>query len=77
MNKEQGASHKEQAKKPVTCDLKPVTNILLFSRLVMELGLCEQLIQNVYIKNPASLENISQLTSQAWGKNKATCVEMM
>jgi len=43
----------------------------------MELGLCEQLIQNVYIKNPAALENISQLTSQAWGKDKTTCMEMM
>jgi hypothetical protein len=31
----------------------------------MELGVCEQLIKDQYIRNPASLENISQLTNIA------------
>jgi hypothetical protein len=31
----------------------------------MELGLCEELLQNTYNKNPAMLENISQLTNKA------------
>jgi len=43
----------------------------------MELWLCEQLIQNTYKKNPASLENISQLTNNARWQNKASCIEMM
>jgi hypothetical protein len=43
----------------------------------MELGLCEELIQGQYNKNPASMENISQLTSTARGKDKYTCIQMM
>ena len=43
----------------------------------MELGLCEQYIQNAYTKNPAGLENISQLTSSARGVNKLECVQKM
>jgi len=43
----------------------------------MELGLCEQLIKNTYEKNPASLENISQLTSSARGKDKLSCMQAM
>lgn len=43
----------------------------------MELGLCEQLIKDKYERNPASLENISQLTSSARGQNKLTCMQMM
>ena len=43
----------------------------------MELGLCEQLIQDKYEMNPATLENISQLTNAARGKDKITCMQMM
>jgi len=43
----------------------------------MELGLCEQLIKDSYEKNPATLENISQLTSSARGKDKLSCMQMM
>lgn len=43
----------------------------------MELGLCEQLIKNQYTKNPASLENISQLTNTARTKDKYICIQMM
>ena len=43
----------------------------------MELGLCEQLIQDQYNKNPATLENISQLTNTARAKDKYTCIQMM
>ena len=43
----------------------------------MELGACEQLIKNSYEKNPASLENISQLTNSAWGANKVSCMQAM
>lgn len=43
----------------------------------MELWLCEQLIKNQYNKNPAALDNISQLTNIARGKDKPTCVQMM
>lgn len=43
----------------------------------MELGLCEQLIKDQYNKNPASLENISQLTNTSRGKDKTACMQMM
>lgn len=43
----------------------------------MEIGLCEQLLQNAYQKNPTGLENISQLTSTARGKDKAVCMQVM
>lgn len=43
----------------------------------MELGLCEQLIKAKYDKNPAALENISQLTNAARGKDKVACMQMM
>ena len=43
----------------------------------MELGLCEQLIKDQYTKNPAWLDNISQLTSAARGKDKLSCMQMM
>ena len=43
----------------------------------MELGLCEQLIKNNYDKNPASLENISQLTNISRGKDKTSCMQLM
>ncbi|MEI7919318.1 MAG: hypothetical protein WCH65_03820 [bacterium] len=43
----------------------------------MEIGLCEQLLQNAYQKNPTGLENISQLTSTARGKDKAVCMQLM
>ncbi len=39
--------------------------------------MCEQQIQNAYNKNPAALENISQLTSNARGTNKLTCMQLM
>jgi len=39
--------------------------------------MCEELIQNTYNKNPAWLENISQLTSNAWGANKLICMQAM
>jgi len=43
----------------------------------MELGLCEQLIKATYEKNPASLENISQLTNVARAKDKVSCIQTM
>ena len=43
----------------------------------MELGLCEQLIRDKYEKNPATLENVSQLTSSARGQDKLSCMQMM
>ncbi len=43
----------------------------------MELSVCEQLIQNKYERNPASLENISQLTNAARGTDKTSCMQMM
>jgi len=43
----------------------------------MEIGLCEQLLQNAYQKSPTGLENISQLTSTARGKDKAVCMQLM
>ena len=43
----------------------------------MEVWFCEQLIQNAYIKNPTSLENISQLTNIARGTGKYSCMQMM
>gem|GEM_PF-6267321 len=49
----------------------------LSAKQSMELGLCEQLIKNTYEKNPASLENISQLTSSARGKDKLSCMQAM
>lgn len=38
---------------------------------------CEQLIQSAYLKNPATLENISQLTNNARWENKLSCMQMM
>lgn len=49
----------------------------LSAKQSMELGMCEQQIQNAYNKNPAALENISQLTSNARGTNKLTCMQLM
>ncbi len=43
----------------------------------MELWLCEQTIKNTYEKNPATLENISQLTNVARGTDKVSCIEKM
>ncbi|MEI7557380.1 MAG: hypothetical protein WCJ45_00565 [bacterium] len=43
----------------------------------MELGVCEQMIKNQYDKNPAGLENISQLTNISRGKDKSACIQMM
>ena len=43
----------------------------------MELGLCEQLIKDKYERNPATLENISQLTSSARGQDKLGCMQAM
>ena len=43
----------------------------------MELNVCEQHIQDSYERNPAWLENISQLTNSAWGKDKTICMQMM
>lgn len=45
--------------------------------LVMEVWLCEQLIQDKYERNPVWLENISQLTSSARGTDKTSCMQMM
>lgn len=39
--------------------------------------MCEQLIQDKYERNPAWLENISQLTNSARGKDKTSCMETM
>lgn len=54
-----------------------IREVLSFSYLQMEIGLCEQLLQNAYQKNPTGLENISQLTSTARGKDKAVCMQLM
>jgi len=43
----------------------------------MELWLCEQLIKTSYEKNPATLENISQLTNVARGTDKVSCIAKM
>jgi len=43
----------------------------------MELSVCKQLLQNTYNKNPAMLENISQLTSNARWDNKINCIQKM
>jgi hypothetical protein len=43
----------------------------------MNIQNCEELIQNAYIKNPATLENISQLTNNARGADKLSCMQMM
>ncbi len=43
----------------------------------MDITTCELRIQTQYLKDPASLENISQLTNKAWWANKAECIKLM
>ncbi|MDD3262893.1 MAG: hypothetical protein PHR61_03520 [Candidatus Absconditabacteria bacterium] len=43
----------------------------------MNLTQCEQNLQAVYEKNPILGENISQITSLAWGEDKSECLNLM
>ncbi|MEI8092060.1 MAG: hypothetical protein WCG98_07905 [bacterium] len=43
----------------------------------MNLDQCEQALQTQYVKDPNQLDNISQLTSLARGKDKTICFTKM
>ena len=43
----------------------------------MNLAQCEQQLQTIHQKNPILAENLSQITSQAWGTDKAYCLPRM
>lgn len=43
----------------------------------MNLTQCELQLRSTYEKNPSLWENISQLTTLAWGKEKAQCLKLM
>ncbi len=43
----------------------------------MNLNQCIQTLYTQYKTNPAQADNISKLTSDAWGSDKAECISLM
>gem|GEM_PF-1128792 len=59
----------------------PYTESTVFSLYISDSSMnsnqCITALYNQYIKNPAQADNISKLTSDAWGSDKAQCISLM